>query len=286
MSNRTDAHSPVNLVTENYDYFTSVDHGGAEPNIAAMLHKNAMVDLMLSKGQRFASVHPQGQCDHCGARLRYAAWMVHAPTNKVVEIGETCLENRFEVATADFHKLRKAAELDRKAQRIRGLVAEFVAANPDLAFMGERGNDARNLLLPEPSHNNNFIHDVASKLYLYGELSARQIDAVRAAIVRDAERAAVKVIEDQAPAGPVPTGKAIDIEGTVVGRRWKDSDFGGAMKITVKLGNGSKVWFTEPSNIITEVGDSVKGRLSQITASDDTSFGFGKRPSRFEITSN
>jgi hypothetical protein len=211
--------------------------------------------------------------------------MKHPKSMKIVEIGETCLENRFELATYEFHKLRKAAQLDRQAQRIKALVADFVEANPDLAFMADKTMES----FPLTSRNNSFVLDVSRKLRNYGELSDRQVEAVRNAVKRDAERETREAAQaaERAAAGPVPAGDKVDIEGTVVGRKFHENDYGVSYKLTVKLANGSCVWFTEPSRIEVSVGDEIKCRLSTITASDDNeSFGFGKRPTRFEITNS
>src|SRR5690606_14631886 len=100
-------------------------------------------------------------------------------------------------ATADFQALRKKAQLDREAQRIKAAIAAFVEANPDLAFMADKAHE----------HTNDFVADVARKLRRSGELTERQIEAVRRAVARDAEPK-----PEPAPKVPVVTGK-VTIEG-------------------------------------------------------------------------
>lgn len=289
MTKRHDPHAPVNLVTEDYEYLYAAD----------LDSQWALGFSQSDEGREFlrklANLDPATagrgyhQCHHCGAWIRYAAWLEHVPTGYTIVVGETCLENRFALATADFQKLRKAAALDRKAQRIRKLVAAFVEANPDLGWMGIRNAEERQAAMPEASRQNGFLLDLGRKLNQYGELSERQVAAIRPSLARDVEfaakRAAAEAAKAEEPeAGPVPTGRGLVIEGVVVGRAWKDTDFGPKMKITVKLDNGSKVWFSEPSKVQCERGDRIRCRLSEVVpSSDDRSFGFGKRPTQFEV---
>lgn len=84
-----------------------------------------------------------------------------------------------------------------------------------------------------------------------------------------------------------PTGR-VTFTGTVVKRQWKDSDWGGAMKITVKVteadGGVWLVWVTEPSSIESEVG-SVVTMTANLSASDKPEFVFGKRPTKASAVS-
>lgn len=284
MSKRNDVHSPTNLITEDYDFKFAVDYGTEE-------FISDHVSWLRAEGHRLTAHSERGthQCHHCGAHIRYVAILEHLPTGQHIAVGETCLENRFDRATKEFQAMRKQAALDRKEQRIRKAVAEFVEANPDLAWMGIRNAEARREAMPEASKTNGFLMDLGRKLNQYGELSERQVAAIRPSMERDVKFAEERAAKEAAKAlepdpEPVPTGKKVDIEGVVVGRKEHFTDFGCSMKLTVKLDNGSKVWFTEPSSVSTDKGDRIKCRLSSIEASDrDETFGFGKRPTRFEI---
>lgn len=281
---RTDVHSPTNLVTEDYEYLFAAD---LETPWALGFTQSEEGRKFLAELNNYApeTAHRGShQCHHCGAWIRYVAWLRHTPTGYTIVVGETCLDNRFSVATPVFQAMRKAAALDRKAQRIRKLVAAFQEANPDLGWMGIKKHEDRQAAMPEASVNNGFIHDVARKLNQYGTLSERQIEAVRNAVVRDANYAASKVAQaEEAPAGPVPTGRQV-ITGEVVGRKYHESMYGSTIKLTIKLENGSRVWVTEPSAITANRGDTVTLTCS-ITASDkDTTFGFGKNPTKASVT--
>lgn len=273
MSKRNDVHSPANLVTEDYEYILSADNSpDMGPGWVLQYGDFGLeVSRHLARTDRLGrSVH---QCHHCGARIRYFAILKHVPTGDYIAVGETCLNDRFELATVEFHKLRKAAELDRQQQRIKKAVAAFVEANQDLAFMADKTHE----------HTNGFIADVSRKLRQYGELSERQVNAVRAAIIRDAEWAARKEQEEAARAAeimvPVIEGKQ-QITGEVLSLKWQDSDFGSTLKMLVKDERGFKVWGTVPRSIDPERGDRVVFSAT-ITKSDrDESFGFFKRPTK------
>lgn len=272
-SNRTDAHSPLNLVTEDYEYMFSYDNDPDMPR-----HQTPWQVEIVAQVHDAANDRGTWQCHHCGARLRYAAILRHVPTGAYLAVGETCLDNRFSLATADFHAMRRNAELDRAAQRIRGLVDTFCEANADLAWMGVKGCPG----IPATSTGNDFVRDIARKLHQYGELSARQIDAVRAALVRDAERAAQRAAEDTLPTIDCPEGR-VTVTGVVVGTKVQYSDFGAVKKLIIRDERGFKVWVTEPASIHAERGDTVR-LTCNITRSDrDATFGFGKRPTKPEV---
>lgn len=292
MTTRTDAHAPVNLVTEDYEYVFAADTNGPWA-----LHLDRDFLLELNGNPDPSDPHPAtNQCSHCGQYLRYVAWLRHLPTGYVITVGETCLDNRFSQATDAFQALRKGAALDRKAQRIVKLRNEFVAANPDLAFLNDKDHE----------HTNSFVADVARKLRRYGELSERQVDAVRRSIVRDAEFAAKRAEQQAADAEtnwiPVPSGRIV-VEGVVLSAKWKDSDFGSNLKLLIQVdtaagsfkvyGNapisllGRNEWDDEGQISVPAVGRGDKVRFTATVErapwSDDEFFGTFKRPAKAEI---
>lgn len=266
---RTDAHRPAALVTEDYEYMFAADTGSA--GWAAGLVGTEFWAELTNYAPETAD-RGANQCHHCGARIRYVAWLRYAPTGRTICVGETCLENRFELASADFHKLRKAAELDRKAQRIVKLVATFVAENPDLAFMADKTH----------AHTNEFVADVSRKLRTYGELSERQVSAVRKAVVRDAEYAARKAEQAEEIKAPAPSG-TVTVTGTVVSTKWHESQYGSTLKWTVKSDEGFLVWGTVPSNVTVERGDRVTFTANLTVSDRDECFAFGKRPRKAQV---
>jgi hypothetical protein len=289
-SKRTDIHRPAALVPTDYDFRGVVDLAagrddngdmGALAAAAQLRHQ-----LFVVEDRKHASVHPHGQCDHCGARIRYAAYMVHRPTGKVLTVGETCLDNRFEQTSEEFHAARKAAELDRSRQRIKAELRRFAAdpANSDIAWMADR--------TAEPPTGNEFVVDVARRLRAYGSISDRQAAAVRAALARDAEREAER--EAGPPAVPIPDellGK-VTLEGTVLGITWRSNAYGGAWKVLLQVPHGDgafKVWTTAPAAALNDgEPQGLKGRTVRWTGTlqraerfgvvTDPTFGVLKRP--------
>lgn len=286
-STRTDVHSPTNLVTEDYEFILVGDNSPV-PGVPSWIMQYG--DFGLETSRRIASSDKLGrsvwQCHHCGSRLRYFAVLAHVSGDYIV-VGETCLENRFERATVDFQKTRKQAELDRGKQRIKGLIADFVSANPDLDFMqfgGHKNVDQYNETCPAGSLNNDFIADVSRKFAAYGELSERQVDAVRRALVRDDERAARTAAEPVEIKVPVVVGK-VQITGKVLSTKWVENDFGGSLKMLVRDDRGFKVWGTVPAALIPNsdvnpVGQEVIFSATVEASRDDDSFGFFKRPTK------
>jgi hypothetical protein len=107
---RTDPHSPLNLITENYEYAYAYDGHPEEGDRGACV---PIVNQLIAQGWRFDQVHGGDTCDHCGARLRYVAVLKHIPTHTLIKVGEICLDNRFSLATGEFRRLRKNAALNR-----------------------------------------------------------------------------------------------------------------------------------------------------------------------------
>lgn len=270
---RTDAHSPANLVTEDYRLLLTADNEGRPGWVLLNGEFGMEIARHLARTDRLGrGTH---QCHHCGARIRYFAILEHIPTGDYIAVGETCLD-RFDLTTDAFHALRRQAELDRQVQRIRKAIDAFVQANPDLAWMGDRNADG-----PEASLANGFVQDIARKLRLYGELSQRQVDAVRTAITRDAERAAA-IANDPTIWVAAPEGR-VQVTGEVLAVKFQDSDFGGSWKMLVKVaGQGEheawKLWVTVPSALDVERGDSITIKVTVTPKAGEESFAYGKRP--------
>lgn len=101
---RTDVHSPVNLVTEDYEYLFSA------VNSYPWMRKTwvqIMGDYGLEISRKIHST-PLGenrstsQCHHCGAHINYFAVLEHKPTGELIAVGEQCLSNRFDPCHSGF----------------------------------------------------------------------------------------------------------------------------------------------------------------------------------------
>lgn len=281
MTARTDVHSPLNLVTEDYEYLWSFD--SQAPGF--------LVNVDMEWWHSITNFAPEMedrstlQCHHCGARLRYVALLRHLPTGYAIAVGETCLENRFEQATADFHRMRKAAELDRKAHRIVTAANECLSRIEDAEIVKalQKNADLSDFVGLD-SYAVCTIGDISRKLWTYGDISERQASFVGRLIQQGKDREVRQAEMDAEVKVPAPEGR-VSFEGVVVSRRWKDSDFGGSFKLTVKMTTPAGVWLawvSEPSKSECERGDIVS-MTATLTRSDNAHFAFGKRPSKFVV---
>jgi hypothetical protein len=283
---RTDPHSPSNLRTEDYEFAYCYDAHPAEGDRAqAMIWLN----LLLEDGWRFGQVHGGDTCDHCGARLRYVAVLKHIPSHTLIKVGEQCLDNRFSLATSEFHRLRRSAKLNRERKVMAEVRAEFARDNADvIAFLAEKMTEceARFGYIPEPEYDYHlnlrfweFYISLYTRLERKGTLSDAQVAAVRKSIVKDRERAARR--EDElADAEPVPSGKGT-ITGEIVKIDLQVNDYGSREVMTVKDDRGFKVWGTQPRSLYeAKVGDRVTFTATLERSDRDEFFGFFKRPSK------
>jgi hypothetical protein len=146
------------------------------PEDGTLNFRRQIVGALVRQGLRFAGVHPTGQCDHCGAHIRYEALMIHRPTNTLVTIGETCLDERFLFSTKDdFARLRAAAAAKaaatREAHRLHETAQAAVAwlddSDPVLVELSYAGNGGM-------VDGNGFYADLARYLFRHGQLTVGQ----------------------------------------------------------------------------------------------------------------
>lgn len=268
---RTDEHSPSNFDPAEYEYVGTFD-GWRDYRISEgqLAIETALRTALDHHGFEGGNWHRNGTCDHCGARMRYVVVYRHI-SGVHIATGETCADERFELpdrASFDRKALIGLAAAARVAAEKAASIAKIYAENPGLSEIFDR----------HASHD--FIGDVARKLNNYGSISERQIAAVfRVAAKIDtvqAERAAeIKV--------PAPSGR-VTFDGVVVSRKWKDSDFGGGFKLTIKVtapdGGVWLAWVSEPGALTTERGDIVRMTATLTPSGNDPAFAFGKRPAK------
>jgi len=247
---RTDAHSPLNLVTEDYEYIWAYDSEspGALRNVAGTDWWN---EICANR----ANVHDGAQCDHCGAWIRYRAILKHVPTGQYIQVGETCLDNRFGRASADFHALRKQAALDRKEQKILKAWNEYKETHTVIDVLDKNDNvlySHVNVLWDALAESTNgFIINVLHKGRQYGNLSDRQLNAIVRSFLQDIEKA-FATPEPEEIWLDVPTVKAFTVEGVVLAEKWQDSDYGPQHKCLVKVdvdGGSLKLWGSVPKSL-------------------------------------
>lgn len=280
MTTRTDIHRPVNLVTEDYEYLFCFDN--RQPG--------RLIGVDMAWWRSITNFDPamEGrgttQCHHCGAHIRYVALLRHVPTGYAIAVGETCLDNRFSLATSEFQKLRKAAALDRQQQRIKTAALEAIADLPE-NLQAALVKDADLSEIGLEGWALNTFGDIRRKLWSYGNISERQVALLARLLSEIPERAAAKAAQEAEVQVPAPSGRVV-FTGAVVSRKWHDNDFGGALKLTVKVTTDAGVWLvwvTCPSAINPELGDTVSMKATLTQSNDKPHFAFGKRPSKATI---
>lgn len=274
---RTDIHRPAALVTEDYEFVAYGWFGGADsPGYSPLAHESA---YLLDEGWSMGENGSAGQCYHCGAPLRYYAILKHLPTHTLIRVGETCLENRFDRASSEFHAMRQRAELDRQEQRIKPLREEWRCGHPEEASFLDAHEDS------------GFYGSLGRSLKRYGSLTERQLGALN----RSIEREAAELLKDEAEAwtmhengGPrellsVPAfdGRT-QITGTIEAIYWKRDDYYGSRHVmTIFDDRGFKLWGSVPKGLEdVEDGDRVTFTAIVEQSDRDETFGFFKRPTK------
>jgi hypothetical protein len=277
MSNtRTDIHSPSNLVTEDYEYAYSYDAHPEEGDRGLCV---AILTTLIEDGWRFGQVHGGDTCDHCGTQLRYVAVLKHIPTHTLIKVGETCLDNRFALASGDFHRLRKAASLNRERKRLADKRAEFLATDPDRQAAYDYASANAGW---DDYGDEDFNGKYARFVDRYGEAS----DKFTAAILRGKARQEAyeaKRAAEQAAASPVVAGDAIVITGEIVKLGVTNGQFPREV-MTVRDDRGFKVWGTQPRSLYdARKGDRVTFTAAVEVSDRDETFGFFKRPKKATV---
>jgi hypothetical protein len=276
---RTDCHRPSAIVPSDYIYvcceYTHENHGYdlsvlRHERDAFKAHKHSTNGQLL---------HEEGSpCDVCGSpTLKYAMLFYHNPSNVYVRVGEDCAYKLGLGGSAQFNafkrQLKEQAEVyagKAKAQRIlaeAGFSAAWAIAMSTVSGWEE-----------------NTIRDIVSKLIRYGSVSEKALAFVGRLIEKIGERAAkeaARAAENEAAADFPVTSDRIEIVGTVLTTKIQESQFGSVLKMLVRSEAGWKVWITCPGN--PNKGDTVKFFAKMQPSPTDSKFGFGSRPTKFEI---
>jgi hypothetical protein len=225
-----------------------------------------------------------GQCDHCGAHIRYVAVMFHKPTQSHMAIGETCSVERFghvDKLAKDIDRLRKRAAAARARTRTLERLDRWVEESSD--------NLATKFYLDtyhlDGDRTNDFYVSLRNQMYQKGELSERQVSALLRSVSQTMVREAQRETEVKVPA---PEGRVV-VSGEIVSLKWHTSDFGDTEKMTVKCTTPEGiylVWATVPSSVCPEVGDNIEFTATLTRSDRDEGFAFGKRPSGAKLRSS
>lgn len=311
---RTDVHAPKNFDPADYEIIDFVDSKRPEPPLpqyatakGVELWEKAVRAWEARIQEHFPNFRTGGddhksirQCNHCGAHIRWVAVALHKPTGKHLAFGEICAD-RVEIPTRDAFRAKFIK--DRAALEAARLENELRRA----AFREQAGDVVDYLTKIDETGRNEFLNSLARQLETKGELSEKQIEAVRRNIQRDAEFAAKREAQKAALANsPALTAERRDIVGKVITTKWQSSDYGDTLKMLVEEQNGNRLWGTCPEALqsktmrrdhydaqgkwvdvdpeIAELKGTVVGFTATITPSkDDEHFGFYKRPTGSRI---
>lgn len=206
---RTDIHRPSapEFDPETYDCFGVYDLH-EDPFVGGTVREyREAVARLLSEGNTWASApYGTGKCSHCGSNLRYVALMIHVPTRTLLNVGETCLDNRFGQTKTEFRAAQKRAAEARATHARLAAWHDMCTELPALAWASYAENiavaGAQSETVPvyhdEPNgptwertvpgtrwderHRQGraceILSDIARKARRYGSLSTAQVDLV------------------------------------------------------------------------------------------------------------
>lgn len=302
---RRDVHAPAspNFDPQAYTCYGVFDFT-PEFDYMQIQDRITLVNKMIAKGYRFGG-SATGGCGHCGTNIRYGALMARDDVMEMIWVGETCLDGRFELTKGEFQKLRKTASLNRermaKAARFEALCDD----NPDLAYATYAGNIHDAIVDDNGARFGNVsgcswalstLIDIATKARKYGDPSPRQLAFVSKLMREISEKADAYTAQTtgkatETPAAPAPTGKGIQVTGTVVKVDWKENGYGGRLVMTVKHADGWLVWGTVPPSLVADERGYISGNsavkagdvvsfTATVEAGDKPEFGFFKRPTK------
>ncbi len=282
MTTRTDIHRatqdfrPEDYITVGYYYTGEREFllpGYLNP---AYSHMQALIATVAASTT--TAYHSGHQCDHCGAHISYVVVVQHQPTGDHLAIGETCAAGRFQYDPAELERLHQEAARSRQERKQAEAWETYMATHlVDWATLH--------------ASTNPFIVDVLRRGRVFGSLSDRQLAAISAAALRDAERQASRAEREAAealePKMLAPEGRAT-VRGEVVFTQIRRGDYGATLKMLVKCSGAEgtfKVWSTVPASIDARPanGDAVEFTATFTRSADDPFFAFAKRPTNGRV---
>lgn len=281
---RTDIHRPS---AEEFNPQQYEEEGcwDLHPDAMSAPDRIAVTNRLLAEGYKFTGAWGLGRCDHCGATVRYTALMSHQPTKGLIWVGEECLWNRFGLSSAEFHKLRETARLNRerqtKAEKLQKALDGFDAAA--IAAYQWATNDT------EASH---IAVDIARKIEKYYDPSEKQLAFLvklhTEHLERERRKAERAAAVDAGEITPCPEGRQT-VRGVILSVKWVDDEFsynGGTLKMLVQDERGFRVYGTCPSSLSSS--EELRGSVVEFSANlqpkaADPTFGFYSRPTKARL---
>lgn len=275
-------HNPTNFKPEDYEILGYIDNQPPKAFWGQTLeHREAELSYWRREMESLFPARNAYRCQHCGqGNVRYVCAAKHRSTGEHVCFGDIC------VARLGFpnHDAFRAKMIRTKASRAAERAALEAKARK---FAADNGLDVE-ALVKDPHKGNYFIQSVIAKLFQYGSMSPRQVEAVKASAAKDHQWAAEQAARTAGkPVAPAPEGQQT-VRGKVVSLKWKDDGFGyhsGSWKMLVALDSGARVYGTCP---VIPDAEIVRDSVVEFTATferskDDTSFGFFKRPRKASL---
>jgi hypothetical protein len=233
----------------------------------------------------FGERYPGHQCDHCGARIRWAYVVRYLPTGEHFLTGETCGQERMELANREAFDVR-AAKLAAESAKVR-----IENLRLKMKWASDYPVEAEWIVSKEVSELSPFMQDLRAKLERYGSLSEKQTACITREIPKVKEREQKRAAEAAALANaPKVESGRYEIEGEIVFSKWQESDFGDTLKIMIKTEEGNKFWCSAPSKLFDGrdtaefVGEKIRVAATWEPSEKDEHFAFGKRPTLKEVS--
>lgn len=289
-NNRSDVHRPLDFNPTDYvaikfwdtepPYPIIPDTGGFLPasyNLAVAWYHEQVAAVRAEFGGEIP-----GNCDHCGAHVRYCWSVKHLPTGKTLCMGDDCVHHRLGITRDEFRikELKKITEAAASnAKRIVEL-AEWAAKNADVVtFLTGREQDRFN-----------FYQEMARQMQSRA-LSQGQTAAIRRLMARQDEFdarereyvARKKAEADALAAAPLAPEGAQTVRGKILNVKIAETDFGRQFKMLVQVQDGNKVYGTAPAGLwnTSDEYEQMRGAEIEFTATftrKEEHFSFFSRP--------
>lgn len=209
----------------------------------------------------------------CGASAIYTACFYHQLTNAYIRVGQDCAEKLAMGHYDDFNLFKKIVGEYRTAVAGKRKAEQLLTdAGISACWTVYQTPWAESDMFEETT-----IKDIVGKLVKYGNVSDAQVNFLRKLLQKIADRPALQAKREaeKLSAADCPTGR-LEITGTVLSRKEKESEFGWAWKMLVQHDSGYKVYGTCPAGV--SVGDRITFKGTVKVADNDPKFGFFSRP--------
>ncbi len=279
MTKRTDIHRPSEIIPADYEFVAAFSLSTTEDGWPIPAFN---FEFIVANRDKFHGAHhAPNQCDVCGSHFIYGEVWEHTPTSEWITLGHICAHKYQLFADLSEFKSQRAkhvAKAIREAQRAasRESMEKQIAETPGLA---------------EALEVDHYITtDIKAKFERYGSISQDQVVLLFKLQRQIAEQAAQKA-DAAANLVDVPlTDERITVEGEVLATRWDDNEYGGALKMLVKVTTDGdsfyKLWGTMPSALLdlnTTKGNRIRFVAKVKRSDDDSTFGFISRPTKPEL---